>query len=333
MSLREHRIVDRNALVIGAFILLTLALAVLSVGTGDFPLTIGEVLKTLAGQGNKAQYLVVTGRLPRVLVAILVGAALGLAGAVFQTLTRNPLGSPDIIGFSTGSATGGVAVIVLIGGGPGPVAIGALTGGLLTAALVAALCAPHGLLSGRLLLIGIAVSSVLVGLNSYLLTRTTVEAASQASTWLVGNLAGRDWSYLLPIGVAMVLLVPAVLVCAKPLRMMEMGDDAAIGVGVDVPRLRPVLFVLAVALTAMATATAGPVPFIALTAPQIAKRLTRKPGPNLVASAFLGSCLVVAADYLGQRLVNASLLPVGVVAAALGGAYLLWMLIFQRKTR
>ncbi|WP_158879500.1 FecCD family ABC transporter permease [Amycolatopsis anabasis] len=323
----------RSAVVITGFVLVTLVLAVLSVGTGDYHLTPAEVLETLAGQGTKAQYLVVTGRLPRVLVAILVGAALGLAGTVFQTLTRNPLGSPDILGFTTGAATGGVATILLFGGSPALVAVGALIGGLLTAALVMALCAPQGLRSGRLVLIGIALSAVLVGVESYLLTRALTANAGAATTWLVGNLAGRDWNYFVPIAAALVILIPAVLVLGRPLRMLEMGDDAAIGIGVAVGRVRPALFGLAVALVAVAVATAGPIPFIALCAPQVARRLTRRPGPNLLASLCLGALLVVAADYLGQRLLDASLLPVGVVAAALGGVYLIAILILQRRRR
>jgi iron complex transport system permease protein len=320
----------RRSAVVACLVLATLVLAVLSVGTGEFALSPSDVVRTLAGEGSKAEYLVVTGRLPRVLVAMLVGAALALSGTVFQTLTRNPLGSPDIIGFTTGSATGGVATILLLGAAPALVALGAVAGGLFTAVVVSALCAPRGLLSGRLVLLGVAVSAALAGVNSYLLTRATVEDAGQAATWLVGNLAGRGWGYLVPITVAMAIVVPAVLAGARPLRMLEMGDDAATGIGVAVHRVRPVLFGLAVTLTAVAVAAAGPIPFVALSAPRIARRLTRVPGPNPVASMCLGALLVVAADYLGQRLLASSLLPVGVVAAALGGLYLLWILTMQR---
>lgn len=321
---------QRSSLVVGVLVLVMLALLVLSVGTGDYEMTPMEVLRTLAGQGTKAQYLVVTGRLPRALVAVLVGAALALAGAVFQTLTRNPLGSPDIIGFTTGSATGGILVIVFWGGAPLLVSLGALGGGLLTTAIIAALCAPHGLRSSRLVLLGIAVSAVLVGVNSYLLVRAKLEGAAQAIGWLTGDLSGRGWSYFVPIAVAFVVLAPFVLGHARELRILEMGDDVATGLGVAVPRVRMTLVLLAVALCAAATAVAGPIPFVALAAPQLARRMTCEPGPNLVASAFVGAALVVAADYLGMRLLSASLLPVGVVAAALGGGYLIWLLVRRR---
>ncbi|WP_181773866.1 FecCD family ABC transporter permease [Amycolatopsis pittospori] len=327
---RESGLDRRSTVVVAALALVTLALVVLSVGTGDYEMSPGEVLTTLAGSGTKAQYLVVMGRLPRVLVAILVGAALALAGAVFQTLTRNPLGSPDIIGFTTGSATGGIVTLLFFGSGPGVVSLGALAGGLLTALVVMALCAPHGLLSSRLVLLGIAVSAVLVGVNSYLLVKANLEAAAQAVGWLVGDLAGRDWNYFVPLAIAMAVFVPIVFVNGRALKMLEMGDDAATGIGVDVPRVRLTLVLVAVALVAAATAATGPIPFIALAAPQLARRMTRLPGPNLVASVFVGATLVVAADYLGQRLLEASLLPAGVVAAALGGAYLLWLLLRRR---
>ncbi|MFD5243035.1 FecCD family ABC transporter permease [Amycolatopsis sp. NPDC058340] len=327
---RESGLDRRSLVVVAALALVTLTLVVLSVGTGDYEMSPGEVLTTLAGQGTKAQYLVVMGRLPRVLVAILVGAALALAGAVFQTITRNPLGSPDIIGFTTGSATGGIATLLLIGSGPGLVSLGALAGGLLTALVVMALCAPHGLLSSRLVLLGIAVSAVLVGVNSYLLVKANLEAASQAVGWLVGDLSGRDWAYFVPLAVAMAVFVPIMFAHGRALRMLEMGDDTATGIGVDVHRVRLTLVLVAVALVAAATAATGPLPFIALAAPQLARRMTRLPGPNLLASAFVGATLVVAADYLGQRLLESSLLPAGVVAAALGGAYLLWLLLRRR---
>jgi iron complex transport system permease protein len=327
---RESGLDKRSVFVVAALALVTLALVVLSVGTGDYEMSPGDVLTTLTGQGTKAQYLVVMGRLPRVLVAILVGAALALAGAIFQTVTRNPLGSPDIIGFTTGSATGGIVTLLLVGSGPGVVSLGALAGGLLTALVVMALCAPHGLLSSRLVLLGIAVSAVLVGVNSYLLVKANLEAAAQAVGWLVGDLAGRDWNYFVPLAIAGAVFAPVVFVNGRALRMLEMGDDAATGIGVDVPRVRLTLTLVAVALVAAATAATGPLPFIALAAPQLARRMTRLPGPNLLASVFVGATLVVTADYLGQRLLASSLLPAGVVAAALGGAYLLWLLLRRR---
>ncbi|QWF80625.1 FecCD family ABC transporter permease [Amycolatopsis sp. CA-230715] len=321
----------RSLFSIAALVLVMLAVGVLSIGTGEFQLSFGDVLKTLAGNGTKAQYLVVTDRLPRALVGVLVGAALGLAGSVFQTLTRNPLGSPDIIGFTTGSATGGVATILVLGGSPVLIAGGALVGGLLTAGVVALFAAPRGLQSSRIVLLGIALSAVLAGINSYLLSRATTDGAGQATVWLVGNLAGRDWGYFAPLAVALLLLTPAVAALSRPLRMLEMGDDTSIGIGVPVQRVRPALFVLSVALVAVATAAAGPIPFVALCAPQLVKRLTRTPGPNLIASMCMGALLVVCADYAGQRLLAASLLPVGVVAAALGGLYLIFFLVTRRR--
>ncbi|SFP82105.1 iron complex transport system permease protein [Amycolatopsis arida] len=321
----------RAGAVVGGLVLGIAALAVLVIGTGDLALSPGTVVRTLLGQGTKFEYLVVTEqRLPRVLVAVLIGAALGLAGTVFQTLTRNPLGSPDIIGFTVGSATGGLLAILVFGAGALATAGGALAGGLGTALLVGALCGWRGLHSNRLVLIGVGIATVLAGVNAYLLTRARIEDAGKAATWLVGNLAGRSWGHLVPLAAAMLVLVPALLVLRRPLGMLELGEETAVGVGVPVHQVRPALFGLAIALTAVATATAGPVPFVALAAPQIVRRLTRLPGPNLVPSAVLGALLMLAADFVGQRLLPASLLPVGVVTGALGGGYLCWLLLRRR---
>jgi iron complex transport system permease protein len=326
------RLTSRTSVVLGCLVVVAVVFAVLAIGYGDYPMSTGDVLRTLAGQGSRFDYLIVMQqRLPRVLVAALVGIALALAGAVFQTLTRNPLGSPDIIGFTTGSATGGVVTILLVGSGTATVALGALAGGIVTAVLVTVLCGRRGLRSERLVLIGIGLAFVLAGINSYLLSRATTEGAAQATTWMVGNLAGRGWNYLWPILIAVVVLVPLLALAHRPLHMLEMGDDAATAIGVDVPRARPLLFAVAVALTAVAVATAGPVPFVALAAPHLARGLTRMPGPNLLSTAVLGATLVIAADYLGQRLLSSSLLPVGVVTAAIGGTYLAWLLLLGRR--
>ncbi|TCP57310.1 iron complex transport system permease protein [Tamaricihabitans halophyticus] len=322
---------NRAVLVVLGMLVAWLVLAVFAIGTGDFQLSPGGVLRTLAGDGSRAEYLIVVEqRLPRLLVATMVGAALGISGAVFQSLTRNPLGSPDIIGFTAGSATGGIVVILVFGGGQLPTALGSVISGALTAVAIYLLCGKDGLGGYRMVLLGVGLGVVLTGLNSYLLTRVMVEDAAQAVTWLVGNLAGRGWESVGPLAVVLVLLTPVFLVHSPGLRLLESGEQVAAGLGVAVTRVRLVLVLSSVALVAVAVAAAGPIAFVALAAPQLARRMTASPGPNLFPAAVTGALLVVLADFLGQRLLSSSLLPVGVVTGALGGIYLAWLLLMER---
>ncbi|MGW0131798.1 FecCD family ABC transporter permease [Streptomyces sp. NPDC003299] len=325
--------VDVRALVVVALLLVAaLAASVVLIGTGDFPIPAGDVVRTLLGEGNPGQEFIVRElRLPRVLVGLLVGAALGLGGALFQAVSRNPLGSPDVLGLGQGSTAGALVVIVLIGGNTAQVTLGALAGGLLTGLAIYLLAWKQGVHGYRLVLVGIGVSAVATAVNGYLITKADLVDAARAIVWMTGSLNGRGWEQVWPLLAVCAVLVPLVLVNARGLRMMEMGDDMAGALGVRVERVRMLLMVAAVLLTATATAAAGPVGFVALTAPQLARRLTRSPGPNLVPSLCMGAALLVAADLASQRLFGADQLPVGVVTGVLGGVYLLWLLVTERR--
>ncbi|MFC6881221.1 MULTISPECIES: FecCD family ABC transporter permease [Actinomadura] len=324
----------RALVVAGGCLLLALALGVLLIGSGDFPMSPPDVVRTLLGNGAPADSLIVNQiRLPRVGTALAVGAALGLAGAIFQSLVRNPLGSPDMLGFSQGAATGVLAGIVLAGGGGLAVAGGAVGGGLLTGVLVYAVAGRHGAHGQRLILVGVGVAAILTGVNGYLLTRAKITDAARAVLWLTGSLDGRDWGDSGPLLVALAVLGPVVLVfCGRALRMLEMGDDAAHGLGVPIERVRLILLAAAVLLASFAAAAAGPVAFVALSAPQLARRLTRTAGPNLLPAACMGAALMVAADWVAQRAFPGHQLPVGVVTGLLGGGYLVWLLVTERRT-
>ncbi|MFF9239614.1 FecCD family ABC transporter permease [Streptomyces sp. NPDC014801] len=325
--------VDVRALVVVALLLVAaLAASVVLIGTGDFPIPAGDVVRTLLGEGNPGQEFIVRElRLPRVLVGLLVGAALGLGGALFQAVSRNPLGSPDVLGLGQGSTAGALVVIVLISGNTAQVTLGALAGGLLTGLAIYLLAWKQGVHGYRLVLVGIGVSAVATAVNGYLITKADLVDAARAIVWMTGSLNGRGWEQVWPLLAVCAVLVPLVLVNARGLRMMEMGDDMAGALGVRVERVRMLLMVAAVLLTATATAAAGPVGFVALTAPQLARRLTRSPGPNLVPSLCMGATLLVAADLASQRLFGADQLPVGVVTGVLGGVYLLWLLVTERR--
>ncbi|MER6789057.1 iron chelate uptake ABC transporter family permease subunit [Streptomyces sp. NPDC000658] len=309
-----------------------LAAGVVLIGTGDFPIPAGDVVRTLFGHGDAGQEFIVNElRLPRVLVGLLVGASLGLGGALFQAVTRNPLGSPDVLGLGQGATAGALVMIVLFSGSAAQVTVGALVGGLVTGALIYLLAWRRGVHGYRLVLVGIGVSAVATAVNGYLLTKADFVDAARAVVWMTGTLDGRDWKQVWPLLALAAVLVPLVLAHARGLRMMEMGDDVSHALGVPVERVRLVLMVSAVLLTAAATAAAGPVGFVALTAPQLARRLTRSPGPNLVASLCMGAALLVTADWASQRLFGDGQLPVGVVTGVLGGVYLLWLLVTERR--
>lgn len=325
--------VDVRALVVTVVLAAVAAgAAIVLIGSGDYAMTPGEVVSTLFGHGTFQQEFIVTDlRLPRVLVGLLVGAALGVGGAVFQTVSRNPLGSPDVLGFGQGATVGALMVIVLSQGGAAAVAGGAVVGGLVTGVVVYLLAWKRGMHGYRLVLVGIGSAAMLTAAAQYLITKANLVDATRAVVWMTGSLDGRDWAQVWPLLVVCGLLIPLVLGHGRALRMMEMGDDAAYALGVRVERTRLVLMGCAVLLVAVATAAAGPITFVSLSAPQLARRLTRSPGPNLAAAAFMGAALLLVADWIAMDAFGDRQLPVGVVTGVLGGCYLLWLLVSERR--
>ncbi|MBA4865745.1 iron chelate uptake ABC transporter family permease subunit [Streptomyces sp. PSKA54] len=322
----------RALTVVVLLIVAALVASVVLIGTGDFPIPAADVIRTLMGNGDAGQEFIVNElRLPRVLVGLLVGAALGLGGALFQSISRNPLGSPDVLGLGQGSTAGALIMIVLFKGSAFQVAGGSLVGGLLTGLAIYVLAWKRGVHGYRLVLVGIGVSAVVMAVNGYLLTKADLVDAARAVVWMTGSLNGRGWEQVWPLLTLCAVLVPLVLANARPLRMLEMGDDVAYALGVRVERTRMLLMLSAVLLTASATAAAGPVSFVALTAPQLSRRLTRSPGPNLVPAMCMGAALLIVADWASQRAFGADQLPVGVVTGVVGGVYLLWLLVTERK--
>ncbi|MFD3718967.1 FecCD family ABC transporter permease [Streptomyces sp. NPDC058674] len=329
------RVQGRTVAVTAILLLLLVTVIGVSLTTGDFDLSVGEVLGALFGsEGGAADFVVNTLRMPRLVTALCVGAALAVSGAVLQSLTANPLGSPDIIGFTNGSATGALVVIVVLHGSMTQIAIGALIGGLLTAAAIYLLVAGGGVQGFRLVVIGIGVSSLLLACNSYLITRASWQEALEAQAWLIGSLGNRGWQHATAIGIAVAVLLPLALLFARRLSMVEMGDQTATALGVNVRASRTALLVISVALAAFATAVTGPIWFVALAAPQIARKLTRSSGPALVPAAALGAVLLAGSDLAVQRIFSPALLPVGTATGTVGGLYLIWLLVTEsRKSR
>lgn len=312
---------------------LTLVVGMVSLSVGEVRIPIPDVVATLAGNGTGgANFLVNILRLPRWLTAVCAGAALAVAGAIFQQLTVNPLASPDIVGFTTGAATGAVVVLLLFPGSPLGTAGGALLGGFATTALVYLLMIGRSVQGFRVVLVGIGVSALLGSLNAYLLTRTDLQSAIDATRWIVGSLNARSWDQLWPLAVALVVLLPPALALGRSLTLLQMGEEAAQARGVHVGRARLMLVLVAVALTAAAVATAGPIGFIALAAPQLARRVTRSPGAGLLASALMGAFLLAASDIAAQQLFASDPIPVGYGTAILGGGYLAWLLVKEWRS-
>jgi iron complex transport system permease protein len=305
----------------------TLTAFCVGVAVGDYQIGLLDVVPALWGAGDPGTAFIVQElRLPRALTGLLAGAAFAVSGAIFQTMTRNPLASPDMIGVNAGATTAVVAGIVLgTGSGPGTQALG-LSGGLATVLLIYLLAGRHGATGQRIILIGIAISWMCTSATDYLLTRAQLHQAQEAVGWLVGNLNGRGWETVRPLALAVAVLLPAALLLTRWARALQLGDDVARGLGVAVPRARLLLLVTGVGLVAFATTAAGPILFVALAAPQIAQRLTAMARPPLVASALTGSLTVLASDLVARYAIPDVDLPVGVVTGAAGAAFLLWLL-------
>lgn len=319
---------DGRALGVSVALLLATSVGLaLSVSIGDFPIPLSDVVPAILGFGNPdSDFIVRTVRLPRALTGVLVGAAFGLSGSVFQSLARNPLASPDVIGITAGASAAAVAVIVWVGSNSTVVSLAAFAGALVTATAIYLLAYKRGVVGYRLVLIGIGVGAVLAAATSYMLTRAEIFEAQRAVIWLTGSLNGRGWEHVRPVSVALLVLAPAVLVLGRHLRLLELGDDTAKGLGVRVEPTRAGLILVGVGLAAVATASAGPIAFVALVAPQIARRLVRSPGASLVPAALVGAALVLLSDLVARRLFAPTELPVGVVTGIVGAPYLLWLL-------
>lgn len=322
----------RSIGVLSALGLGAVVLAVLALGVGEYPVSPDEVLAVLAGTDTGfARVVVLDWRMPRIVLALVIGAALGISGAIFQAITRNPLGSPDVIGFGFGSYSGALVAIALFGGGYYLTAAGAVMGGLLTAVAVYLLAYRNGLAGFRLIIVGIAVSAMLSSLNQWIILKLKLNQAITAAIWQQGSLNGLHWEQAVPV---LVCVLPALVWLARlgpQLPILQMGDDAAGALGVRPERVRLVYFAIGVLLIGIATAAAGPISFVALAAPQLARRLTASPGVGVVSSAVMGAFLLLASDLVALRIFAPAELPVGAVTVVVGGAYLIWLLIAQAR--
>ena len=333
-SVRIHR---RSAAVVIIGLLLLLGLSVYSLTLGDYGLGAADSFRRLLGDGGPRDdflgvYFVQSVRLPRMLAAVAVGCALGISGRIFQTISGNPLGSPDIVGLSTGCATGALIAIIVLGSSPAVTGLGALAGGLVSGAAILACAGGMRVTGMRVVLVGIGCSAALRAINSLLIVKAPLEAAQRAQLWSAGSFSGVTFARLTPLLIVLGVIACACVAVAVPLGLVAMGDDVATGLGVRVRRIRLLSIVVAILLVACATAVAGPVAFVALSAPHIAHRLCGGGGVGFASSALVGALLVLASDVCAQRLIAPAELPVGVVTGVVGGLYLLSLLIREVRS-
>ncbi|MEU9791123.1 iron chelate uptake ABC transporter family permease subunit [Streptomyces sparsogenes] len=305
----------------------------LSIGVGDFPIGLSRVIATILGGGERVdEFVIMDLRMPRALAGLIVGVALGVSGALTQSVARNPLASPDILGITGGAGAVAVFLVTVSGGTAAAVvstvglSAAALAGGLGTGLLVYFLAWRRGIDGFRLILIGISVSAVMEAITTWLLATADIKDVARAQAWLVGSLEGRSWGDVrVALWCTLVLLV-VVSCVAFQFKPMHLGDEVAAGLGVRYSMVRAVLLLCAVLLAAVAVSAAGPVPFVALVAPQAAMRLARCPTPPMAASGLVGALLLIGADLVARTALPVTL-PVGVVTAAIGGPFLVYLLV------
>lgn len=325
-------------LMIAAF---TLVVLVVSISYGEYDISPAEVVQTLLGlvDAEHAQYrnfnlVVFTFRLPRILVAFMVGAALATSGAIMQGITRNPLADPYLLGVSGGAGLVAVAVIVWLSNVPISVLpFATFAGGLVTAVLIYGLAWKRGGSSPmRLILVGIALASVVGSLTTIMLVFGNINQVQQAYVWLTGSVYGRTWEHVQALAGWLLILLPAAFLSARWLNSLGLGDDAARGLGLRVERQRVILLVISVALAAGAVAVAGTIGFVGLVAPHVTRRLV---GPSheglLPVSALFGGALLVLADLVGRWVIAPSEMPIGVITAIIGAPYFLYLLYRGRN--
>lgn len=318
----------RIRIVTGVLLLIIIAVLLIALGSGRYEITPLRVIQVLLGHGSlQERYAVLELRLPRALLAVVAGAGLALSGSLFQSLTRNPLGSPDVIGFTSGAYAGVVVSILLLGGGRLSMQIGAILGGVLTAVLVYALAYRRGMTGFRLIIVGIAMAMILSAATSWLMLRARVDTAMSAAVWGTGSLNGATPMDVLQVTISLAVLIPLVVVAARALRALSLGDDLAASLGVRVRAATLAITVLGVMLSASVIAVTGLIMFIALAAPQLARRVAGTGEAPLFTTTLMGAALLSASDWVAQHALGPIVLPVGVVTVCVGGGYLVWLLI------
>jgi iron complex transport system permease protein len=286
-----------------------------------------DVIQVILGETVPgASFTVGELRLPRATLAVLAGASFGLGGITFQTMLRNPLASPDVIGITSGASAAAVVAIVIFKLDETAVSLLAIVAALATAMVTYLLSFRGGVVGTRLILIGIGIAAMLDSVVAYVIVRAASWDLATAMRWLTGSLNGTTWGQVLPLAIAAAVCVPMLLGQSRNLALMQLGDDAAVALGVRAERTRLVSIVAAVALIAFATAAAGPIAFVAFLSGPIAARIVGQGGSLVVPAALVGALLVLTADFVGQFAFGTRY-PVGVITGVLGAPYLVYLLV------
>ncbi|WP_292836040.1 iron chelate uptake ABC transporter family permease subunit [Microbacterium sp.] len=306
---------------------LTIALFGLSLTIGSTFYSPADVVRVILGeQVPAASFTVGTLRLPRAVTALLTGVGFGIAGVVFQTLLRNPLASPDIIGISSGASAAAVFGIVVLSLSEGAVSALALTGALATALVIYVLSHRGGFAGTRLILTGIGIAAMLNAMVTFVLSRAAAWDLQAAMRWISGSLNGANWTTVVTLALGCAVLAPLLISQSRALSILHLGDDSAAALGLRVDRTRIILIICAVGLLAFATAAAGPIAFVAFMAGPIAVRLVGSGSALVLSAGLVGAVLVMASDLIGQFAFDTRY-PVGVITGVLGGPYLIFLLI------
>ena len=332
----RHSLWRRTRNVCLALALILLAAFALAMVLGDYPVPLPDLARALLSpltgiRDPGIDFIVLNVRLPRAILAVLAGAAFALAGSLFQTVLRNPLASPDIIGISQGASAAAVFCIIVLGWTGASLALGAFAGALLTAAAIYALAWRDGISPYRVVLVGIAMAAILSAVIAYLFTRARLADVQQALFWLVGSLGAAGTSQLVPLALALVVLVPLAMLASHGLSALQLGDDTARALGSRVELTRLGLLLTAVALAAFATAAVGPVAFVAFVAGPITRQLVGTSSAGLLPVMLVGAITMLGADLIAQHALPATQLPVGVVTGLFGALFLIWLLISANR--
>lgn len=304
-----------------------LGLMVVGLIVGDFPVSARDSLRTaLWDRGSEFDFIVNTLRFPRVTVAVLAGMCLATSGAIFQSLINNPLVSPDIIGINNGAAVCAVFILA-VGGNVSLLPYAAFIGALSTAIVIYLLAWKRGVSGSRLVLVGIGINALLAAVITFIQVRYPIERVAAAARWQAGSLFGANWEDARTLGIGIAILLPLAFILTRRLRILQLGDDASAAMGLRVERERLLLIATGSGLAAIAVAVVGPLAFVALVVPHLARLLAGNvTGGVLILTALLGSVFLLGADLIAQRLFAPTILPAGVVTAALGGPYFLFLL-------
>ncbi len=315
-------------LVLGLIILVT------SVSYGEYDISPLQVITTILGNETDRRFNLVVWqfRLPRIVISFMIGAALSVSGTILQGITRNPLADPGILGVTSGAAFAAVASIVWLQISPTYLPYVTFAGATIMAALIYLLAWKGGSSSIRLILVGIGLAAITGALTNVMIVFGDINQVQQAYVWLAGSVYGRDWGHVGSIAPWLLVLLPVSILQARQLNTLNLGEDTAKGLGMNVEWQRGILLLISVALAAISVAVAGTVGFVGLVAPHITRRLVGPAHEGLIpAAALLGGVLVMFADLVGRFIIAPSELPVGIVTAMIGAPYFVYLLYQTRN--